>query len=168
MTLNNIKNNKKNESGFTIVELLIVIVIIGILAALVIIAYSGITNRAKAQSAQATASALQKKIEAYAADQSGTYPAMTTASGLTTALNNVNVSNISSSGISIAAVSAFSPTSAGDAIGQKSVAIESCTAGGTGYRIRYWDYTTATLLAGSASTYTGNTTGTCTTWTAAT
>ena len=35
------------SKGFTIVELLIVIVIIGILAAITIVAYTGIQNRAK-------------------------------------------------------------------------------------------------------------------------
>lgn len=37
---------KKSTSGFTIVELLIVIVIIGILAAITIVAYNGVQNRA--------------------------------------------------------------------------------------------------------------------------
>jgi prepilin-type N-terminal cleavage/methylation domain-containing protein len=35
-----------NHSGFTIVELLIVIVVIAILAALSVVAYNGIQNRA--------------------------------------------------------------------------------------------------------------------------
>lgn len=164
MTLNNIKTLKNRESGFTIVELLIVIVIIGILAALVIVAYSGITSRAKLQAAQASASALQKKIEAYAADQSGTYPAMTTAAGLTTALNTQEVSNISSAGISVAATSGVTDTN-----GQKTVAIERCTTGGTGYRVLYWDYTAGTpALTDGSNKYSGNLSGTCTAWTAAT
>jgi len=37
----------KNKNGFTIVELLIVIVVIGILAAITIVAYNGIQNRAQ-------------------------------------------------------------------------------------------------------------------------
>ena len=40
MTLNNIKTMKKDR-GFTIVELLIVIVVIAILAAIIIVAYQG-------------------------------------------------------------------------------------------------------------------------------
>ena len=62
------------HKGFTIVELLIVIVIIGILAALVIVAYNGIQNRARAAQYQTDAQAIMKKAEAYAADNNGTYP----------------------------------------------------------------------------------------------
>lgn len=40
-----IKN--KQNSGFTIVELLIVIVVIGILAAITIVAYNGVQQRAR-------------------------------------------------------------------------------------------------------------------------
>jgi prepilin-type N-terminal cleavage/methylation domain-containing protein len=39
-------SKKLNKSGFTIVELLVVIVVIGILAAITIVTYSGITNKA--------------------------------------------------------------------------------------------------------------------------
>lgn len=44
--------NKNNVKGFTIVELLVVIVVIGVLAAITIVAYTGITNRAIISSLQ--------------------------------------------------------------------------------------------------------------------
>jgi len=50
--------------GFTIVELLIVIVVIAILAAITIVAYNGIQQRAKAAAAQSEVSQILKKIEA--------------------------------------------------------------------------------------------------------
>lgn len=67
---------KQMNSGFTIVELLIVIVVIGILAAITIVAYNGIQNRAKASSATTTAGSIAKKAEIYNADENsvGGYP----------------------------------------------------------------------------------------------
>ena len=59
--------------GFTIVELLIVIVVIAILAAISIVSYNGIQNRGKASSGQSLASQISKKFEAYNAVNSA-YP----------------------------------------------------------------------------------------------
>lgn len=75
MTLHNTKTLRKDR-GFTIVELLIVIVVIAILAAISIVAYTGITTKANASTAKANAETVQKVAEAYAADETTTgYPA---------------------------------------------------------------------------------------------
>ncbi|AHB41984.1 Fimbrial protein [Candidatus Saccharibacteria bacterium RAAC3_TM7_1] len=71
--INQVKDMKKSQRGFTIVELLIVIVVIAILAAITIVAYNGIQNRAKASAAQELASQIYKKAEAWNAIQSS-YP----------------------------------------------------------------------------------------------
>jgi prepilin-type N-terminal cleavage/methylation domain-containing protein len=54
---------RKNVSGFTIVELLIVIVVIGILAAITIVAYNGIQGRAQDASVQSDLRNIAKKLE---------------------------------------------------------------------------------------------------------
>lgn len=53
---------KKKQTGFTIVELLIVIVIIGILATITVVAYNGIQQRAKNQQASSDLANLTKAI----------------------------------------------------------------------------------------------------------
>ena len=65
----------KNKAGFTIVELLIVVVVIAILAAITIVAYNGIQNRAKQSAAQSAASQVTKKVMSYAVLNADQYPA---------------------------------------------------------------------------------------------
>ncbi len=63
----------KTNSGFTIVELLIVIVVIAILAAISIVAYNGIQNRANDSIVKSDLSQVAKKLEHYKV-LNGTYP----------------------------------------------------------------------------------------------
>ena len=49
--------NKRGSGGFTLVELLITIVIIGVLAAVVVLAIGGLTNTGKQSACKATADA---------------------------------------------------------------------------------------------------------------
>lgn len=63
------------QKGFTIVELLIVIVVIGILAALVLNTFTGVQQRARNSVRQTDVNALATQIEAYYnGDGNGTYP----------------------------------------------------------------------------------------------
>jgi prepilin-type N-terminal cleavage/methylation domain-containing protein len=66
---------KQGNRGFTIVELLIVVVVIAILAAMTIISYNGIQNRAKTAALQTAASQASQKILTYAALNTDLYPA---------------------------------------------------------------------------------------------
>ncbi len=64
----------QKQKGFTIVELLIVVVVIAILAAITIVAYSGITNRSKQAAVATMAAQVQKKLAVYAATNGDRYP----------------------------------------------------------------------------------------------
>ena len=67
---------KNKQSGFTIVELLIVIVVIGILAGLVITTFSGIQQKARDTQRETDIKALHGQVEAFWA-QKGYYPSLT-------------------------------------------------------------------------------------------
>lgn len=68
---------RAKNSGFTIVELLIVIVVIGVLAAISIVAYTGITQKANNAAIISAANQTLKAIQAYMAAK-GDYPTKTT------------------------------------------------------------------------------------------
>ena len=65
----------KKQTGFTIVELLIVIVVIGILAAITIVAFNGIQQRAANTKTTSAAAAWIKGIRLYYNDK-GEYPSV--------------------------------------------------------------------------------------------
>jgi prepilin-type N-terminal cleavage/methylation domain-containing protein len=154
MSFNNIKAKLQAQKGFTIVELLIVIVVIGILAAITIVAYNGVTARANTTSAQASAVTVTKKAEAYNADgPTGLYPL--TLAALTGAASTTSYA-IPSTSISLnTTVYSAAPAS-------PSVILFYTCGSGAGVKVGYWNYTTSAAVS-TATTYTaGVTTGTCT------
>lgn len=63
-----------SRRGFTIIELLVVIVVIAILAAITFVAYGGVQDRAKNTQAKADITQLQKRVDLYAVQNGGRYP----------------------------------------------------------------------------------------------
>lgn len=74
---------RATQSGFTIVELLIVIVVIAILAAITIVAYNGIQERTRESALRSDLAQAVRQIEvAKASDPSEQYPATQAAAGI--------------------------------------------------------------------------------------
>jgi prepilin-type N-terminal cleavage/methylation domain-containing protein len=87
---------KKRNQGFTIVELLIVIVVIGILALLVITTYSGIQAKARNSKRTSDIKSLQTHIEAFF-QANGYYPSRTDMNGdawLTTNMKSLDKNSL--------------------------------------------------------------------------
>jgi prepilin-type N-terminal cleavage/methylation domain-containing protein len=151
MILNN-KSTINQVSGFTIVELLIVIIIIGILATITIVAYQGVTARANTAKAQTNAVTVQKKAEAYNADiagGNGYYPPTATAfAGFSSTTLGALPSTI--------AVQVATPTSGNGTTNVKYIACASVAnnVAATGYFITYYNFTTgsSTSVWGGTST----------------
>ena len=145
-----IKNNIKSSSerGFTIVELLIVIVVIGILAAITIVSFNGVTARANTTSAKAAASSVLKKAEAYNADET------TSTTGYPATLSLLLTTAAQSTPYGVSGVSAH-PADNTVAPTKPSVIKFFRCAANTGTKVSYWDYTT--------SAWVDLTTGTCST-----
>jgi type IV pilus assembly protein PilA len=74
--------NASGDAGFTLVELLVVMLIIGLLAAIAIPSFFGQASKAHDATAKAAARTAETAIETYAIDRDGSYGGATSA-GLT-------------------------------------------------------------------------------------
>lgn len=124
--IHNIKNKQKDR-GFTIVELLVVIVVIGILAAITIVSYTGVTTRAKGAQAKSNASSIVSVAEAYFADKSA-YPIISSEFADTTIVAKLP------SGLTLFG------TTPDAGVGQTTFSLYRITGATTGGKVVYWDY----------------------------
>ncbi len=62
--------------GFTLVEILIVVVILGILAAIVVPQFTNAANEARQGNVETQTSTLENQLELYAAQNNGSYPSV--------------------------------------------------------------------------------------------
>ena len=105
----------KQNKGFTLVELLIVIVILGILATVTVFAVTGITNKGKTSACQGDVKTIQTAEEAYAAN-TGSYT--TLQSDLVTAgLMHAVSTNPFTIAVSTAGVGSYTLTGGGQCAG---------------------------------------------------
>ncbi len=64
----------RRQAGFTLIELMVVILIIGILVAIAVPNYLGATDRARVSSVKANAHNVQVMLETYSVDNKSQYP----------------------------------------------------------------------------------------------
>ena len=103
------EGNNTHKNGFTIVELLVVIVVIGILAAITIVAYTGIQQRARVATMNSDLNSVQNIFELWNVDHSS-YPTDISATTVKASNDIVLQSANSSTGFCVNAYSKSDPT----------------------------------------------------------
>lgn len=130
-------NLKTSQKGFTIVELLIVIVVIAILAAISIVAFTGIQQRGRDSARQADVANIVKALSACTAD--GVAWPITGAAAVTALNSGGTCANLANLGASTVNKLGTTPTSSANTTFGYTVCPASATAGnGTGAQITWW------------------------------
>ncbi len=129
--------SKKFKKGFTIVELLIVIVVMGILAAIVIVTYQGVQDKANTTKNQSNAKEVVGKAEAYSSLNTSLYP-----DGVDIFFADDADSSVAIKNAELEALLLDGPATAFTNETRKNIYYSVCTDEGndTGIRVEYWDY----------------------------
>ncbi|NIR30745.1 MAG: pilin [Gammaproteobacteria bacterium] len=133
---------KRVQQGFTLIELMIVVAIIGILAAIAIPAYQDYTIRAKVSEAMGLAAAAKTSVSEYRLSQNA-YPTGNSTAGISTNITSKYVTDVNvqagglidvvldSASVGTSGTIQFSPTFAGSTVDW------SCSGGGTTVLAKY-------------------------------
>ena len=134
------------QQGFTLIELMIVVAIIGILAAVAIPAYGDYTARAQVSEAMTLTAGLKTPITEYISDN-GTYPASVAAMGGTATgkyVNTITVAGAVGGGaVSVTVIATMNSTGVNSKIASSKFAMVSTNSG------KKWDCGTVGAASGS-------------------
>lgn len=111
------KSIKLMQKGFTLVELLIVVIILAILAAIVIPQFSGATVDAQESALDSNLNALRSAVDLYRAQHNGAYPGATTSVIATCSVGAVGTGAINTQQAVIEQLTRFSNAAGGTCTG---------------------------------------------------
>ena len=145
--LRRLEKKKGKQKGFTLIELMIVVAIIGVLAAVAIPAYSDYTAKAQVSEAFSLAAAAKQNVSLFV-NETGDLPTAAEATTMTTALGTVDGSYVT--GVAIANLGVITITmgnKASSILTAKTIVLEPTAVVGAGSIKWGCDLTASTLAA---------------------
>lgn len=134
-------SHNRRQHGFTLVEILIVVVILGILAAIVIPQFTSASESAKASSLVTQLQSIRSQLELYQLQHNGDYP---TAAQMAAFVNLISPTDVDGTVVVLGTVGSFGPY-------MQKAPVNPFTAGANGTAVAANDDVTGALPAATAT-----------------